>query len=361
MAAALMEIDGGILEGGGQILRIASALSCITSTPIAVNNIRAGRKNPGLRPQHLSGLELSRDLSGGVLNGGEIGSQRIELFPKTLKSGKFLIDTKTAGSVCLLIQSALPCTLFSDGEIEIVLKGGTNADMAPPIDYFNLVVKPTFERFGINFDCQLIKRGFYPRGRGEVVLRTRPVKFVKAVELLDFGEITQIHGCAYVAGTLPIKMAHAMADVSRNMVERRFSNVKAKVDVVKETDQTSFGNGSGIILVAETSTGCILAGSELGSRDKKAEDVGRKAGEKLIENLDHAGCVDEYLQDQLIIFMALARGKSRILSGPITLHTETAIHVTQILTQAKFTIEKISENRSIIECDGIGFENQNLS
>ena len=36
---------------------------------------------------------------------------------------------------------------------------------------------------------------------------------------------------------------------------------------------------------------------------------------------------------QLIIFMALANGISRVKTGPITLHTETAIHFAEKLTK----------------------------
>ncbi|CAG2056860.1 unnamed protein product [Timema podura] len=51
----LGEIDGGVLEGGGQILRMALAFSALRKIPIRVHNIRAGRSNPGLRAQHLKG------------------------------------------------------------------------------------------------------------------------------------------------------------------------------------------------------------------------------------------------------------------------------------------------------------------
>jgi hypothetical protein len=43
----VIEIDGSLLEGGGQILRNASALSAILQLPIRVNKIRAGRSKPG--------------------------------------------------------------------------------------------------------------------------------------------------------------------------------------------------------------------------------------------------------------------------------------------------------------------------
>ena len=44
-------------------------------------------------------------------------------------------------SICLLIQAALPCQLFGGGPGQMKLKGGTNAEMAPQIDYFTMVIK----------------------------------------------------------------------------------------------------------------------------------------------------------------------------------------------------------------------------
>ena len=42
-------------------------------------------------------------------------------------------------SVSLLVQAALPCLLYARGATELFLRGGTNADMAPQIDYLTLV------------------------------------------------------------------------------------------------------------------------------------------------------------------------------------------------------------------------------
>jgi len=66
--------------------------------------------------------------------------------------------------------------------------------------------------------------------------------------------------------------------------------------------------------------------------------VGKKAAEELLEAIETGGTVDKYIQDQMIIFMALADGESRLLCGPLTLHTETAIHIAEKLTGAKFKV-----------------------
>ncbi|NJN97302.1 MAG: hypothetical protein HC875_26075 [Anaerolineales bacterium] len=51
----MLIINGAFGEGGGQILRTSLALSTILRRPIRIENIRAGRKNPGLAAQHFGG------------------------------------------------------------------------------------------------------------------------------------------------------------------------------------------------------------------------------------------------------------------------------------------------------------------
>lgn len=131
-------------------------------------------------------------------------------------------------------------------------------------------------------------------------------------------------------------------------------------------EKSGVGVGCGILILATTSTGCLIAGSSLGEQGKPAEKVGEEAAAELIRNLGDGGCVDEYLQDQLIIFMALANGFSRVRCGPLTLHTRTSIHFSEMLTGAKFTfqtfdnkaitMDQISDTTPVIvECQGINF------
>nr|XP_036871098.1 RNA 3'-terminal phosphate cyclase [Manis javanica] len=357
MAGQLVEVDGGIMEGGGQILRVSSALSCLLGLPLRVQKIRAGRSTPGLRPQHLSGLEMIRDLCDGQLEGAEIGSTEIMFIPKKIKGGIHTADTKTAGSVCLLMQVSMPCVLFAASPSELHLKGGTNAEMAPQIDYTAMVFKPIVEKFGFRFNCDIKMRGYYPKGGGEVIVRMSPIKQLNSINLTDRGSVTKIYGRAFVAGVLPFKVAKDMAAAAVRCIRKEIRDLYVNIQPVQETKDQAFGNGNGIIIIAETSTGCLFAGSSLGKR-------GIHVARSVTLSVTGKAACDHLVK--LIIFMALASGVSRIKTGPVTLHTQTAIHFAEQLAKAKFTVKKsddeedASKDAYIIECQGIGMTNPNL-
>ncbi|XP_075730960.1 RNA 3'-terminal phosphate cyclase isoform X3 [Rhipicephalus microplus] len=331
----LLTVDGSVMEGGGQVLRMAVAFSALFRKPVHVTNIRAGRSNPGLRPQHLTGINLVRDICGGRLVNAVIGSTEIELYPGPIRGGVFSADTGTAGSVVLLLQAALPCLLFADAPSVLRLRGGTNAEMAPQIDYTISVFLPVARKFGASCDIKVIKRGYYPKGGGLVEVCAQPLAGVlQPLVLTEPGRVVRVTGRSFVAGQLPLKVAHMMADRAVDILrEQLLSSVPVSVERLKEPEEKAFGTGNGIILVAESSTGMKLAGSALGKRGVMAEAVGQAAAEELCQELKHNVCVDKHLQDQLIVLMALANGTSRILCGPLTSHTETAIYVAHLLTQ----------------------------
>ena len=96
-------------------------------------------------------------------------------------------------------------------------------------------------------------------------------------------------------------------------------------------------------------------GVPAGERGVRAEDVGAAAGRELAEDLRSGACVDRWLQDQLIVFMALARGTSRVLCGELTLHTRTAMAVAEQVVGARFDVDAAGSAWRV-ECVGAGVQ-----
>lgn len=83
-----------------------------------------------------------------------------------------------------------------------MFRGGTNAEKAPQIDYFQRVFGPIASRFGIKYALEVGKRGFFPKGRGEATLIVEPLSGLNPIEMTDPGEVKKISLYAFVAGSI---------------------------------------------------------------------------------------------------------------------------------------------------------------
>jgi len=210
----------------------------------------------------------------------------------------------------------------------------------------------------------IITRGYYPVGNGVVKcsLRSDLRNFqgpINPITLMDRGKVTSIHIKSFYAGKLPDFVAKKMAKSALKLI-KQFSHsdldgVEPTVEITKH--DPAVGSACGIMIIANTSTNCIFGASSLQKRNEKAEKVGTRAAQELLDNLRSGGCVDEWLQDQLIIFMALADGMSQIRTGCLTQHTQTAIDIAIELTGAQFDVHKVdpsNEDKNIIFSDEYG-------
>ncbi|VDO99544.1 unnamed protein product [Soboliphyme baturini] len=124
------------------------------------------------------------------------------------------------------------------------------------------------EKFGFNFECEVRRRGYYPRGGGEVQMTTNPVKSLHGVEMLDRGNISHIAGFAWCAGTLPVKfkVARAMADGARSVLHQRLGHLPIEINSVLVPSTISVGTATGIVLKANSENGCILGSDLMGKK-----------------------------------------------------------------------------------------------
>lgn len=104
----MWRVDRAQGEGGGQLLRTALALAAATGTPLHIEHIRAGRRPPGLAPQHLAAAQAVAALCGGRLEGAELRSPALTFRPGTTLSDELTVDVGTAGNVILVLHTLLP-------------------------------------------------------------------------------------------------------------------------------------------------------------------------------------------------------------------------------------------------------------
>ncbi|KAG0331885.1 hypothetical protein BG000_010517 [Podila horticola] len=382
-----MDLDGSHDEGGGQIVRNGASYSALLQLPLTIRNIRQKRPKPGLKNQHLAGIRLVNEITDGKLKGDELHSLQVVLQPSSLKAtgSSFVADSTTAGAITLLMQVSFPILLFcpppsstinskDSPKQTVVLKGGTNVNFSPPIDYIIHVFNPLFTRLFCNgqqrCQIQIDRRGFMAKGGGQVTMTVNslsPEEHLLPATLLERGKVTKIRGSIYTAGTLDHSVAIRLKKyVIACLRKSEYGSISAlEQDIAVVHEEGPHGGASGINLWAETSTGCILGGGIIGRPRKANEDDAREACEELLRNLRHGGCVDEYFQDMMVIFMALARGRSRVVTGPLTQHTTTAFHVAKEMTGVEFSCTKletqvemesssVAQERYLIECEGMG-------
>lgn len=130
LANALI-LDGSHGEGGGQILRTALSLSAITGHAFRLTHIRAGRRNPGLLPQHLSAVRAAAAISGATLSGDRLQSSELSFAPSHRpQAGSYVFDVAqaaergSAGSTTLVLQTLLVPLALAEAASQVLVRGG---------------------------------------------------------------------------------------------------------------------------------------------------------------------------------------------------------------------------------------------
>ncbi|HEV6966825.1 RNA 3'-terminal phosphate cyclase [Roseateles sp.] len=172
----MIEIDGSVGEGGGQILRTSLALSMCTGQPFTLTKIRAGRAKPGLMRQHLTCVNAAAEVCGAEVQGAELNSQSLVFTPGPVRAGDYVFNVGTAGSCTLVLQTVWPALMLTDAPSRLKLGGGTHNPMAPPFHFLERAYAPLLAKLGAKADLALRRLGFYPAGGGEIEATIWPAK-----------------------------------------------------------------------------------------------------------------------------------------------------------------------------------------
>lgn len=338
-----LDIDCG--SGGGQLARTAVALSAVLGKSVCLFNIRKTRPKPGLKAQHLAGLDAVRELCDGKLEGAKMGSEELWFYPGKIRGGHLKVKIPTAGSIGLVLQSVLLPSFFAQNPVELGITGGSTASSwSPPVEYMQNVFLPLLAMFGCSAKLDIIRRGYYPSGGAEVVARIEPLDSLKPIEVLDSGGVRSVSGIVHSAKSLePGKVGERIETSARKAAFEKLGR-EAKIEL--EYSQTQ-SPGCGIVLWANCGKS-VIGADVLGERGKKAEDVGRECAQKLAAEL--SGGVDIHAGDMLIPYMAIASGKSAIRVPRMTEHMRANIALTEKIAGVNFSVD---EKSNVISVDGL--------
>ncbi|MGV8162603.1 MAG: RNA 3'-terminal phosphate cyclase [Candidatus Nanoarchaeia archaeon] len=349
----MITIDGSLGEGGGSVLRQALALSIHTGKPFRIQNIRKNRPNPGINYQHLASIEIAQKVSNAKVLGARINSTELEFYPGELSNKEITVDIGSAGSVVLAIQSAfLPC-LLSGKKFKFNLIGGTDVSWSPPVDYFKEIFLCSLEDYG-KFDCQVQKRGFYPKGGGLLSLTIQGNNNIlnqdnnkgninnshnnKSFQRTELGKLIALKG---IINTSKNFFEHLSPENFLEISKISLSGLEANVNVTLNSSLTD-NEGASFLFYAifenpSTPEKFLRIGvSEIAKDEdellKKIEDESKKLKSLISEKIP----VDDYLADQLISFISIIGGKLK--TNSISNHTLSNIYVAELFLNKKIEI-----------------------
>jgi RNA 3'-phosphate cyclase len=310
------------------------ALAALTHQDCRIENIRAGRQNPGLAAQHVAAIRAVAALSSAEVDGLNVGSRMVVFRPGDLTAGSHGIDVGTAGSVTLVLQACLPVALAAPSVVRLQLTGGSDAPWSPPWDYVARIFLPLLRRCGARVDLRLLRRGYYPRGGGVVEVIVSPPTDWRPFQTEEPGAVRAIRGIAHVSNLLediPKRMKHAA-------IRRLHGRGDVKIEERVYAGDEAVGQGGALVLWAETE-GTILGADCLAARGKPSERIGEQAASVLIAELDAGSSLDVHAADQLLLYLAQASEASTFRVREATGHLRTMAWLLDRFLGRKVTIE----------------------
>ncbi len=328
----MIQVDGSRGEGGGQILRSSLTLSVMTGQPARITNIRAKRKKPGLRAQHLQAVQAAAKICKATVEGAHLGATELVFEPGEISGGKFLFDIGTAGSTSLVLQTILLPLTQAGRKSTVTITGGTHVNWSPCFHYVDWHWLQYLRQMGILVEMNMDVAGFYPQGGGRIWAKIQPTGPINPLSLTERGRLCQIRG---ISGT-----ANLPRDIAKRQRQRVVSRLGSKYPLndIRTVQFPSRYKGTLMLLLAEFehSQCCYFA---LGAPGKRAEVVADEVVADIEEFMTSDGAIDQFLADQLLLPLTFANGTSRLHTSKVTQHLLTNVEVIQAFTPAEIKID----------------------
>nr|POF07121.1 putative rna 3'-terminal phosphate cyclase [Quercus suber] len=352
-----IRLDGRTLEGGGQLVRNALVLAALTGQSVEISNIRGNRSGGGgLKAQHLACVKWLQHATNAHLEGAERKSTALLFEPRHRGNGvspvfkkvscadgqgqiyEARVDVETAGSTGLVLQAVLPYVLCSSFEskipIRLILSGGTNVSGSPSYEYISQVLLPMLHTIGFPpMTSTLEKRGWSQGGSSigsfSITIPPRESFRLPAFQLLGPASVEPRRQISHLTATFlaPTHCHEHFKAIIPLLLHRYFPLAPDRISVICEDSRHD--KRLYLIIVAELTpsapaeTPVVLARDELYCRKLSASgghlrattEMAEHVAAKLDVEVRSGACVDEHMRDQLVIFQALAEGRSEVFPG----------------------------------------------
>jgi RNA 3'-terminal phosphate cyclase (ATP) len=357
LVGGLVEIDGSYKSGSGTILRDSILLSALLGRPVYVHNIRAKREKPGLRPQHLSVVEVVKTLTGGLCQGASVGSKEVFFRPGgEIRSRDFFFDVGTAGSATMLALTIIPIGLFSKRASSFKIRGGLFQDFAPSFFHLKYVVVPLLRMMGAEIEIKMVRPGFVPKGGGEMEVKIRPLDGpLSPLMLAEPGAMRDVVGIALSSHLKERKVSERMARECKAVL--RAKGYEANIEMLYDTNDSpafeapALQEGAALAVWANFERGAIIGSDMVGEKGRSAETIGKRVASMLIEDIESGATCDRFSSDQVILFCALARGESVFKFPFLSEHMESRIWLVEQMVGANVSVQGRE-----IHIRGVGFK-----
>jgi RNA 3'-phosphate cyclase len=214
----------------------------------------------------------------------------------------------------------------------VVVRGGTDVRLAPSWDYFCEVLLRLLARVQVRVRASIARRGYYPHGGGEVALEVEPGVPAPLVLHKPTGP-WNIAGEAHVAN-LPLNIAERMRDAACAALGR-----EAAIATRMLGREEARGTGGAITVWAESDAG-LLGASRVAERGVRAETLGAAAGQELAADIASGATLDTHAADQVLVYLAMARGRSSVTVRTVSSHARTAMWLIPQFLAARFAVEE---------------------
>jgi len=328
--------------------------------PVHIYNIRANRNPPGLKTQHLVGVQAVQKLTNGNLSKVEIGTSELFFIPGTSFLSNLDLDIKTAGSIGLIaqiLQISVVISLNTDIIKINVIGGGTFGTGAPDPYYINEVTYHYFKKIGYNCKINVIKNGFYPKGGGNAEIILRPLKSVDYLRPLNLelqGVPLEIGGDIIASSNLqkPRVCERIRDEILLLSKTQDFKNPLSRYDLknsIKIKYENTFSPGVGFNIWIKFDNDIKLgSGTYLGKIGVRSEDLARNAYRDLIDVINSGATIDNYCSDQIIPLVYLCNEGSIFRIPKETTHFKTNLELLSKFIKREVLIQKY-ENSVLIK------------